>query len=146
MKFLNKATGEICEAEAREDGIYLRANWSDEEKWFKYELDLLASGWEYYVKPKEPLIKDEKIRKAVRAWWAIQENPLRDASVLCTDYSGVAGHKDHDGFHNYCIYGYVDSSQNNRTAVDFEFRTKTYFDYDRNRDYTLEELCGEEEE
>ena len=68
MKLRNKITNEICVAEAREDGIYIKANWSDEEKWFCYDLETLAKSWEYYVEPKEPLIKDEKIRKAVRAW------------------------------------------------------------------------------
>ena len=68
MKLRNKITNEICDAEMREDGIYIKANWSDEEKWFCYDLETLARGWEYYVEPKEPLIKDEKIRKAVRAW------------------------------------------------------------------------------
>lgn len=66
MKLRNKKTGEIRKAEAREDGIYL---WDElTGHWWKYELDLLASSWEYYAEPKEPLIKDEKIRKAVRAW------------------------------------------------------------------------------
>ena len=66
MKFRNKETGEIRKAEAREDGIYL---WDElAGHWWKYELDLLASSWEYYVEPKELLIKDEKIRKAVRVW------------------------------------------------------------------------------
>ena len=68
MKLRNKITKEICDAEMREDGIYIKANWSDEEKWFCYDLETLARSWEYYVEPKEPLIKDEKIRKAVRAW------------------------------------------------------------------------------
>ena len=66
MKFRNKETGEIRKAKAREDGIYL---WDElTGHWWKYELDLLASSWEYYVEPKKPLIKDEKIRKAVRVW------------------------------------------------------------------------------
>lgn len=95
---------------------------------------------------EKPLIKDEKIRKAVRAWWNIQENPFKCASVLCKSYSGISNNKDHDGFYNYCIYGYVGRGNINLTATDFEFRTKTYFKYDRDKDYTLAELCGEEEE
>ena len=67
MKLRNKTTGEICEAEAREDGIYLRANWSDEKKWFKYELSLLAGSWEYYVVPEEPKLEGE-VREIVRHW------------------------------------------------------------------------------
>lgn len=66
MKLRNKKTGEIRKAEAREDGIYL---WDElTGHWWKYELDLLASSWEYYAEPKEPLIKDEKSRKVFQEW------------------------------------------------------------------------------
>jgi hypothetical protein len=51
MKLQNKKTGEIRTAEAREDGIYLYNEIT--EQWYKYELDLLAKGWEYYEEPKE---------------------------------------------------------------------------------------------
>lgn len=84
MKFRNKGTGEIRKAEAREDGIYL---WDElTGHWWKYELDLLASSWEYYVEPKEPLIKDEKIRKAVRAW-AEALNASEVSYNSCAEYS-----------------------------------------------------------
>ena len=111
---------------------------------YRYK-DELPREWEDY-KPSEPLIEDEKVRKAVRAWWNIQENPFESASVLCKSYSGVSGNKDHDGYYNYCIYGYVERHNINKTATDFEFRTKTYFEYDRDKYYTLAELCGEEDE
>ena len=65
MKLRNKITSEIKEAEARDDGIYLYS--AETEQWFKYDLPLLAECWEYYTY-QEPLIKDEKIRKAIRAW------------------------------------------------------------------------------
>lgn len=51
MKLENKETGEIKPAEAREDGIYLYDEIT--EQWYKYELDLLAKWWEYYEEPKE---------------------------------------------------------------------------------------------
>lgn len=51
MKLRNKQTGEIRPAEAREDGIYLYDEIT--EQWYKYELDLLAKWWEYYEEPKE---------------------------------------------------------------------------------------------
>ena len=51
MKLRNKKTGEIRPAEAREDGIYLYNETT--EQWYKYELDLLAEWWEYYEEPKE---------------------------------------------------------------------------------------------
>lgn len=62
MKLRNKKTKDICEAKAREDGIYIKANWTDREEWFLYDLETLASGWDYYVEPAEPkryrLLKD----------------------------------------------------------------------------------------
>lgn len=51
MLLKNKKTGEIKPAEAREDGIYLYDEIT--EQWYKYELDLLAKWWEYYEEPKE---------------------------------------------------------------------------------------------
>lgn len=51
MKLKNKKTGEIKPAEAREDGIYLYDEIT--EQWYKYELDLLAKWWEYYEEPKD---------------------------------------------------------------------------------------------
>lgn len=33
-------------------------------------------------KPKEPLIKDEKIRKAVRAWWETIPNEITDKRII----------------------------------------------------------------
>lgn len=49
MKLRNKKTGEIRPAEAREDGIYLYDEIT--EQWYKYELSLLAEYWEYYAEP-----------------------------------------------------------------------------------------------
>lgn len=71
MRLRNKETGETgyLELEKGDDGKYtgLRVYKND----FMYKrYDSLAGvleEWEDY-KPAEPLIKDEKIRKAVRAW------------------------------------------------------------------------------
>lgn len=49
MKLRNKITGEIRKGEAREDGIYLYDEIT--ERWYKYELDLLARYWEYHEEP-----------------------------------------------------------------------------------------------
>lgn len=46
MRLRNKKTGEIRLAEAREDGLYLYDETT--EQWYKYELDLLAKWWGYY--------------------------------------------------------------------------------------------------
>lgn len=123
MKLRNKITKEICDAEMREDGIYIKANWSDEEKWFCYDLETLARGWEYYVEPKEPLIKDEKIRKAVRAW-AEANNFLDDIEV----HSLTAGTRFSIGHYDIEFLGYF------------------IYDLESNKTYTIDELCGEEEE
>ena len=59
MKLKNKKTGEIKPAEAREDGIYLYDEIT--EQWYKYELDLLAKWWEYYEEPKDFWFIDPEI-------------------------------------------------------------------------------------
>ena len=71
----------------------------------------------------EPLIKDEKIRKAVRAWADIvRESEFR-----------------YDRFERrlYTISKYISS---------FSISFPTNLDLIEMKDYTLEELCGEEEE
>lgn len=55
MKLRNKKTGEIVELFNNTDGI------------LPHTLAKLNEDWEDY-KPAEPLIKDEKIRKVVKAW------------------------------------------------------------------------------
>lgn len=65
MKLRNKKTGEIRPAEAREDGIYLYNEIT--EQWFKYELDLLAKWWEHYEEPKD-------------IWWLDNEGCVNHAS------------------------------------------------------------------
>ena len=82
---------------------------------------------------------NESIREAIRAWWKLQENPFKCASVLCINDS-----KDKDGFYNYHIYGYIREGEN-KLATEFQFRTKCYYQYIHHKDYTLEELCGGEE-
>ena len=122
MKLRNKITKEICDAEMREDGIYIKANWSDEEKWFCYDLETLARSWEYYVEPKEPLIKDEKIRKAVRAW--AEANGFLDEIEV---HSLTAGTR-------FSIEHY-----------DIEFLGYFIYDLEGNKTYDIADLCGEEE-
>lgn len=143
MKLRNKKTGLVGELYYEPDKEYhfTVATEDPADMEIYRSLTKLNENWDDY-KPAEPLIKDEKIRKAVRAWWNIQENPFKCASVLCKSYTGVSGNKDHDGYYNYCIYGYVQSHNINKTATDFEFRTKTYFKYDRDKDYTIDDLCG----
>ncbi len=127
MKLRNIITKEICDAEMREDGIYIKANWSDEEKWFCYDLETLARGWEYYVEPKGPLIKDEKIRKAVRAWAEANER-----EYLLVIKSGGRLEVSDGSPHLIYISFHVD----NNTLKSLDDRTY----------YPIDELCGEEEE
>lgn len=127
MKLRNKITKEICDSEMREDGIYIKANWSDEEKWFCYDLETLARGWEYYAEPAEPLIKDEKVRKAVRAWAEANER-----EYLLVIKSG--GRLEISDGSPHLIY------------ISFRVDNDTLKILDDRTYYPIEELCGEEEE
>lgn len=100
-------------------------------------LSELCEKWEDYEESL-PLFT-RSIRDAIRAWWKLQENPFKCASVLCINDS-----KDTDGFYNYHIYGYIREGEN-KIATEFQFRTKCYYEYKHHKDYTLEELCGGEE-
>ncbi len=125
MKLRNKITKEICDAEAREDGIYIKANWSDEEKWFRYDLETLARGWDYYAEPKEPLIKDEKIRKAIRAWAEANEISQAQFDRYTSGFSAS------------------DDGHNLLSMISFDGFVFMFVD---GKYYTIDELCGEEEE
>ena len=133
IKLRNIKTGEIRKAEAREDGIYL---WDEQTKnWWIYELDMLARGWEYYVEPKEPLIKDEEIRNAVQAW-ADYHN--------ITEVNCYIGTWDHAGI---CIPDSVLQLHSIRDRIVIQF----FMNADKREKikegvYTIAELCGEEEE
>lgn len=111
MKLRNKETGEIREVSYIEiDGMFTVPS-----------LATLYENWEDYT-PAEPLIKDEKIRKAVRAWAEAfdVEKIYYDAKMLrlhdskCKTVIGI----------KYPILGV----------------------WDRKDPYTIAELCGEEEE
>lgn len=75
MRFRNKKTGEIMDlSEGFIKGTYYGefiqikpVAISNKEGYLYGSLAELNAEWEDY-KPAEPLIKDEKIRKAVRAW------------------------------------------------------------------------------
>jgi hypothetical protein len=132
MKLHNLITDEICEAEAREDGIYVKANWSDEGKWFLYDLHTLASCWEYYVEPKKPLIKNEKIRKAVRAW--ADMNDIRFIHMCSREDK-----------RNARIVGQNAVGRTFTMEINDEYSIRVSFE-DYKECYTIAELCGEGEE
>lgn len=77
--------------------------------------------WEDY-KPDEPLIKDEKIRKAVRAW--AEANDYPKTMELC-----------------YNAPNYLLRSDMSTIEFDKEIEPLQHGDL-----YTIEELCGEEAE
>lgn len=69
---------------------------------------------------KAPLIKDEKIRKAVRTW--AEANDIEEASIQ----------------NNYCLAGKTDED------VTIIFAPPIFKDIGNADFYTIEELCGEE--
>ena len=85
--------------------------------------------WNTNTAPKEPLIKDEKIRKAVRAWADACTN---DSKYLAYDvgYTYFILEADRS---DAKITLYVDEHDAIEGLVENEF-------------YTIAELCGEEEE
>ena len=121
MKLRNKKTGEVGklrESKSVEEAFFVAFN--DKRKYYG-SLAELNEEWEDY-KPKEPLIKDEKIRKAVRAW----------AEALCLSEAYCASN-------GYEIYGGADDHIIQFPGEPFPFA-------DKNKIYTIDELCGEEEE
>lgn len=123
LKLRNKETGEIIGADVREDGIYV---WDKltMHSW-KKSLQELAKEYEYYI---EPYIKDEKIRKAVKAWAEV--NGIK--KIIVFDCGNNAP---------YTPVGAVDFAENG-SHLEIRFRTEERFDTDRI--YTIGELCGEE--
>ena len=115
MKIRNKKTGEV--KKMWKDNICL--SFGDCNKVY-YSLAELNADWEDY-KPKEPLIKDEKIRKAVRAW--AEANDITEINVASSGYELWGGIDD------WCIH----------------FGGNPFKDI-KPLKYTIDELCGEDEE
>ena len=122
MKLRNKKTGEVIDG-----GDYL--NIYDDvayrgKEWHYGSLKELNEEWEDH-KPAEPLIKDEKIRKAVRAW--------AEASGI----TKVLSYGD--------IFWLGFRSVNTESVWKFEcFYTDTK-EFKLDKEYTIAELCGEED-
>lgn len=138
MNLRNKKTGEtinggfvVCEYK---DG----ARFSVKDKPCFDSLDELKEEWEDY-EPVEPIF-DEKIRRGIRAWWDMQDNPFKTARVLL-----ISKNKDLDGFYHWTIFGYIRNGEE-KMSEKLEFRTKKLYSYKPHHDYTREELCGEETE
>lgn len=114
MKLRNKKTGEVEECEA----ITVQTNIRIDDYSSLAELN---EKWEDY-EPKEPLIKDEKIRKAVRAWWEAVSGAMADKRIL------------YKKSQDFAVGIYTISCG----AIYLEV-------LEEGKMYTIEELCGEEE-
>lgn len=141
MKLRNKNTGEVFDALIREKGgagsyslivcdikSYEQGKSTLDATHFvldEYEtLTELNEDWEDY-KPAEPLIKDEKIRKAVRAW--AEANEISQAQ-FDRYTSGLSA---------------SDDGHNLLSMISFDGFVFMFVD---GKYYTIDELCGEEEE
>ena len=124
MKFRNKKTGEVVESFKRGPiDLYFYPNehkvGDDIERKTYQSIAELNDNWEDY-KPKEPLIKDEKVRKAVRAW---------------AEANGIGG----------CI------CKEEIHCITFETERGMFISFEDadpippEGNYTINELCGEEE-
>jgi hypothetical protein len=125
MKLRNKKTGEITDLAKRgllksDNDNHIIVYPEGTLKYYVYDsLAELNEEWEDYT-PAEPLIKDEKIRKAVRVWAEANEfGP------------------------NYKVKYYTYSLTSWQAAIEFNFDIKELED---GKEYTIAELCGEEEE
>ena len=128
MKLRNKNTGEIIDL----DIANIKAQFGaisvipepvklGGDEFVYHSLAEINKDWEDY-EPKEPLIKDEKIRKAVRAWAEANEitQVSHDAcwnAFRCTDF-----------------------------VIAFDYDFDRHDGFEDMKSYAIDELCGEEEE
>lgn len=123
MKLRNKKTGEVVsKIDVSQDGRGIWVFGSKPE--YYHSLAELNDEWEDY-EPTEPLIKDEKIRKAVRAWadvGGLEHFTVVNEHFNCCKIMGRKGNR-------------VSKIEFLTTIPDTTHRT-----------YTIAELCGEEQE
>ena len=129
MKLRNKKTGEVVESyEVGPIDLYFYPNERKDkdivDRKTYQSLTELNADWEDYT-PTEPLIKDEKVRKAVRAW--AEANDITEINVADNGYELWGGDDD------WCIHFSGDGFVNP-------------FEHIKPQQYTIEELCGEEGE
>ena len=119
MLLRNKKTGEV--KKMWEDNICLL---SVDCKKVYCSLAELNEDWEDY-RPVDPLIKDEKIRKAVRAWAEANEVSQAQFDRYISGFSAS------------------DDEHNILSMISFDGFVFMFVD---GKIYTIDELCGEEEE
>ena len=122
MRLRNKKTGEV--RKMWKDNICL--SFADGNSVY-HTLAELNSEWEDY-KPAEPLIKDEKIRKAVRAW--AEANRVAEAR-----YSSC-----HDA---ECEFNARDDENKSIVFIGNFTEMNKELDYSGRTIYTIDKLCGE---
>lgn len=127
MKIRNKKTGEITDNIFVYDGFICVDVWKSESGTYA-TLAELNKEWED-AEPAEPLIKDEKIRKAVRAWAeALDLRWFRRCSSVSAYTSRLTGHNAEG------------------VCYTMELKPKDLYGEKITKDsYTLSELCGEGE-
>ena len=120
MKLRNKRTGEVTDNIFVYDGLVCVDVWKGGQGTYATLAELNAD-WED-AKPAKPLIKDEKIRKAVRAW-------AEACGAKQIKYS-IAPNQ------------YYDADMG--TGFSIKFLTKPVEVYlEEGKNYTIAELCGE---
>ena len=120
MKLRNKKTGEIIEID--------KINFVFNDGYAPFSsLRILNAYWEDY-KPAEPLIKDEKVCNLIRAW----------ADFINDNELSIRVDKGEDD--TFCDYNFI---VNKHLFMRFFMRR---VDGLESGDYTIAELCGEEEE
>lgn len=137
LKFRNKKTGEIADLDdwtliGANDCITVESD-HDRKKIFNYEsLAKLNEEWEDY-EPEEPKITDPEWRHVVRKWYKL--NGLEEELKVSIDAR------------NYMIIGWRKDEGVHGQEIDIPLSAmecgKHFFDGIR---YTINELCGEEEE
>lgn len=141
MKLRNKKTGEIVDLAKKgllksDNDNHIIVYTDGALKYYTYKsLAELNEDWQDY-EPVEPIF-GEKIRRGIRAWWDMQDNPFKAASVYCDK------EKDLDGFYHWRIFGYIREGEQ-KESTDLCFRTKKLYEFKDFKDYTKQELCGEE--
>ena len=120
MKLRNKVTGELGELkDFINDGFIVKVPDGRGIAGYKYDsLTALNKEWEDY-KPTEPLIEDKEIREIIRAWANVN-----DSTKLKYNYD--------------------------ENSLDDIYRNSITFNMglglEDGKEYTIPELCGEEEE
>ena len=125
MKLRNKKTGEIIDSKEILTCEFIINLFSKDFNHFNSELDKIQEEWEDV---KEPLIKNEEIRKAVKAWADIN-------SVKITTYDEIPQDRGLNKF-------FFEDNEKENALIQFYGWIPTLKEGEI---HTITELCGEEE-